>query len=146
MGLVFVLSIALWSKSFSSSSSESSKGGSSSNAAKKKLKKKKGSGPASQSEKAPALTTSRTAEVEPIDVVQHANGNGKVKKAQVNDKPGKKKGVEGASKKKMSLQDFQEKTNEERVLELEREARGDAGEKDLGRDMIDKELEREYSG
>ena len=40
---------------------------------------------------------------------------------------------------------FAGKTNEERVEELERAARGDAGDKDVGGDMVDKELQRECS-
>lgn len=64
----------------------------------------------------------------------NGKSNGSIPKAAAKSTPKKEK-----------FKDFVAKTNEERIEELEREARGNADEKDLGKDMIDKDLQREWA-
>ncbi|UZJ56189.1 hypothetical protein CBS101457_005509 [Exobasidium rhododendri] len=158
LGLVFVLSIALWSKSSPPSSSSKDADTKSSTGSKKKNKKKKnGAGSHSDAISANAVDSSDAngSEFAPLESVKEkiklaavenggsSGANGGDLHVKSNGKAEKIKGANGASRKKMSLQHFNEKTNEERVQEWEREARGDAGEVDAGSDMIDKELEPE---
>lgn len=139
IGLVFVLSIALWSKSGSSNSKEPG----SSSIAKKSKKKKKGiastppvnDGASSSSQITAENREARQTVAQPVKEIEEQESQSR--NGQVN---GLKRGKNG---KKMTLEEFANKTNEERVEELERQARGNAGDVDIGSDMIDKELQRE---
>lgn len=148
--LVFVLSIALWSKSSQHLSTSKSDATSSS----QKNKKKKKSNTATLSTPSPVAPSTSSALTSTITLSDYdtLSSTSKAPPSIKSTPPahqsnGKSNGnVSKAGKgalKKMKLEEFVAKTNEERVEESEREARGNADEKDLGKDMIDKDLQRE---